>query len=126
MTNGNPGTLGAFIIAEIICCGGLILLASGVTLGAVGVWLTDHVSILLGAAGVLLLAGLYLRRRSGNRTAGIARTCRGRPGGFGLKSPNGRAARRIRWDALLHAKQSRRDRHATIDGVMYGPDCARR
>jgi hypothetical protein len=52
----------ALILAHVICCGGIVLVATGVlTVGGIGVWLLDGGLIWLGAGG-LAVAVLFIWR----------------------------------------------------------------
>ena len=55
------GTLAAIIVAKIVCCGGLILLATGAMSG-LGAWLMDNGVIWLGAGGAVVVGALVLMR----------------------------------------------------------------
>ncbi len=50
------------VLAHVVCCGGLVLVATG-ALSGVGTWLFCGGLIWLGAAAVLAAAGLMLWRR---------------------------------------------------------------
>ncbi len=57
----GPGMTGV-ILAHVVCCGGIVLVATG-ALSGVGTWLFGGGLIWLGAAAVLAAAGLMLWRR---------------------------------------------------------------
>ncbi len=58
----NSGFTG-LIIAKVICCGGLVLLAGTGALAGLGGWLSDNVWLIAAAVG-LGAAALFLYRRS--------------------------------------------------------------
>ena len=61
------------VLAHVVCCGGLVLVATG-ALSGVGTWLFGGGLIWLGAAAVLTAAGLMLwRRPAGGAEAGSPR-----------------------------------------------------
>ena len=55
------------LAAHVVCCGGIVLVATG-ALSGVGTWLFDGGLIWLGAAAVLVAAGLMLWRRPAGGT----------------------------------------------------------
>ncbi len=64
MAQGSGNGLSSLIAAKIVCCGGLVLAATG-ALSTVGAWLTAGGYVWAGAAAGTLLVGLALlyRRR---------------------------------------------------------------
>ncbi len=63
----NHGGWGALIAAKLVCCGGLLLFATGVlTLNGLAAWLRDDGLVWLGAGAVAATAFslLWRRRRS--------------------------------------------------------------
>ena len=55
----------ALILAHVVCCGGLVLVATG-AVGGLGAWLLDSVQAWLGAGGIaiaVLLLWRWWRRR---------------------------------------------------------------
>lgn len=66
---GGPTTL---ILAHAVCCGGLVLVATG-ALSGMGAWLLEGGLTWLLAAAVLAAAGLFLwRRRTGGADSAVA------------------------------------------------------
>lgn len=63
----------ALILAHAVCCGGLVLVATG-ALSGMGAWLLDGGLTWLVLAAVLGAAGLFLwrRRRTGGADAAVA------------------------------------------------------
>ena len=64
----KPGGWGALIAAKIVCCGGLLLFATGVlTVNGIGTWLHGGgvIWLVLAALAVALLL-LWRRQRTGN------------------------------------------------------------
>ncbi len=62
---------GALIAAKLVCCGGLVLFATGVlTVNGIGIWLLGGgaVWLVLGAAAAVLLV-LWRRQRTGAERA---------------------------------------------------------
>ncbi len=59
------GGWGALIAAKLVCCGGLLLFATGVlTVNGMSAWLLDGVVVWLAAAAIAAVALLlWLRRR---------------------------------------------------------------
>ncbi len=58
------GRLGALMAAKVVCCGGLVLVATGaLSLNAIGAWLLDGGLAWLALAAVFVLAGVWLWRR---------------------------------------------------------------
>ena len=65
----KPGGWGALIAAKLVCCGGLLLFATGyLTVGGIGSWLYGGGAMGLGLA-VLAVALLVLWRRDGTGKA---------------------------------------------------------
>ena len=64
MAQGSGTGLGPLIAAKVVCCGGLVLVATG-ALSTVGAWLAAGGYVWTGAAAGALLIGLSLlyRRR---------------------------------------------------------------
>ncbi len=62
------GGLGALILAKVVCCGGLVLVASG-AFGGVGVWSLDGGLVWLALAAALAAVGLFSWRRRKSRRA---------------------------------------------------------
>lgn len=65
------GGWGALIAAKLVCCGGLVLFATGVlTVNGIGTWLLGGgaVWLVLGAAAAVLLV-LWRRQRTGAERA---------------------------------------------------------
>ncbi len=62
MSSEPKGGLAALVLVKVVCCGGLVLFATG-ALGGVGAWLFDGNLIWLAVAGLALAAGLVLRSR---------------------------------------------------------------
>lgn len=67
MAKGESGGLAALIAAKILCCGAVVLAATGALTG-LGAWFSDEGVVWLGAAGLLvaavLVVGLRRRRRA--------------------------------------------------------------
>ncbi len=59
--SGGGGFL-ALALAHVVCCGGLVLVATG-TLGGLGAWLLDSGLAWLGAGGIAIAVLLLWRRR---------------------------------------------------------------
>ncbi len=75
----NRGAFPAFFVAHVICCGGLILVATG-ALSGFGAWLLEGgLTWLLPAAVLGIMGGLLLRRRARHAgTSGEPRQSRAR------------------------------------------------
>lgn len=68
MDNEPRGGAGpALILAHVVCCGGLVLVATG-ALGGLGAWILDSGLVWLGAGGIAI-AVLLLWRRWRRRSA---------------------------------------------------------
>ena len=52
----------ALILAHVVCCGGLVLVATG-AVGGLGAWLLDSGLAWLGAGGIAIAVLLLWRRR---------------------------------------------------------------
>ncbi len=62
MDSGPRGGAGpALILAHVVCCGGLVLVATG-ALGGLGAWLLDSGLAWLGAGGIAIAVLLLWRR----------------------------------------------------------------
>lgn len=70
MAHEPKGGLIGLLVAKVVCCGGLVLVATG-ALSGVGTWLLDGGLLWLAAGAVVLIAGiaLRLRRKTRNDTA---------------------------------------------------------
>lgn len=68
MPMGENGTIAALVGVKVICCGGLVLAATG-TLAGVGAWLGNAGLAWPGAGGLVMAAALiaWWRRRRGGR-----------------------------------------------------------
>ena len=63
MSNGSGGGgFLALLLAHVVCCGGLVLVATG-ALGGLGAWLLDSGLAWLGAGGIAIAVLLLWRRR---------------------------------------------------------------
>ena len=63
MSNGSGGGgLLALLLAHAVCCGGLVLVATG-AVGGLGAWLLDSGLAWLGAGGIAIAVLLLWRRR---------------------------------------------------------------
>ncbi len=60
----------ALILAHVVCCGGIVLVATGVlTVGGIGAWLLDGGLIWLGVGGLTVAVLFLWRRRKSTGTA---------------------------------------------------------
>ncbi len=63
MSNGSGGGgFFALALAHVVCCGGLVLVATG-ALSGLGAWLLDSGLAWLGAGGIAIAGLLFWRRR---------------------------------------------------------------
>ncbi len=60
MGRGNGGLAG-LLVAKVVCCGGLVLFATG-ALSGFGAWLSEGGLVWLSAAALAVAAGFALRR----------------------------------------------------------------
>lgn len=83
MATGENGKIAVLMGVKVMCCGGLLLAATGVLTG-LGAWLTEEGLAWLGASGLIMATGLIVWRR--RRHGALARS--GRPlTGAGNVSP---------------------------------------
>ncbi len=62
------GGSGAVIVANVVCCGGLLLVVSGaLSLNAIGAWLLEGGLAWLALAAVFVAAGVWLWRRQNRK-----------------------------------------------------------
>lgn len=67
MSDGlRSGGLIGLIVAKVVCCGGLILIATG-ALSGIGAWLADAGVLWLVAVGIAVVAVILLWRRRNSR-----------------------------------------------------------
>ena len=66
---GGPGTV-RMLLVHAVCCGGIVLFATG-ALSGVGTWLADGGTTWLLVAAVVAIAGLALWRRQRRRACAI-------------------------------------------------------
>ena len=62
MSQKPRGGIGGMALAHMVCCGGILLLATG-ALGGIGAWLTDGGYVWVGVAVGAVVVGALIRRR---------------------------------------------------------------